>query len=177
MRRNDGVPTRRGGWAHPEELRQGLGVLYVYIEQYIVETMQLAPKGASHAMAVRDPQDLLPLAPLSYQLLISLAEGDNHGYGLMKDVRERTGARISPATGTVYLALQRLADDGLIGDAPRRRGADEDARRRYYRMTAFGRRVAAADAERLLGLVRQAADARLISPPQLRPRPAGGRQR
>jgi DNA-binding PadR family transcriptional regulator len=95
----------------------------------------------------------------------------------MKDIRERTEAGISPATGTVYLALQRLEDDGLVADTPRPKGADDDTRRRYYRLTRFGRRVVAAEAERLLALAQQAANARIIPHARLRGGKADGPSR
>jgi len=109
-------------------------------------------------MSARDPQELIPLTPLTFHMLLSLAEGDKHGYGLMKEIRERTGGQLDPATGTVYLALQRLMDDGVVEDSDAGTGDAADARRRMFRLTAFGRDVVAAESERLaelLGLARQ----------------------
>ena len=118
-------------------------------------------------MAPRDPSDFVPLTPLTLHILLSLAGEDQHGYGLMKEVRERTDGRLNPATGTVYLALQRLEDDGMI-QTQRRHRAGEDERRRYYRLTAFGKRVVSAEVERLASIVGLAADRKLLTPAALR---------
>ncbi len=114
-------------------------------------------------MKQRDPSELLPLTPLSFHILVALAAEENHGYGLMKAIKERTDGRIRPATGTVYLALQRLEDDALLEDSPRKRSAGVDPRRRYYRLTAFGRSVARAETERLASLLGIAKEADLWS--------------
>lgn len=125
-------------------------------------------------MAHRDPTDLLPLSPLSFHLLVTLAHGPRHGYGMMKEISARTAGALQPATGTVYLALQRLEDDGLIEEAPRRKGSQDDSRRRNYRLTRFGRSVAAAETRRMLSYVHAATDARLIPVSQLLPATSGG---
>ena len=77
---------------------------------------------------MKDSEQLLPLTPLSLHILLALAAGDNHGYGLMKEVRERTNGTINPATGTVYLALQRLEDEGLVAVAGKGSGTTYRAR-------------------------------------------------
>ena len=112
-------------------------------------------------MSPRRPEDFLPLTPLTFHILLVLAREKNHGYGLMKEIRERTEGGLDPATGTVYLALQRLEDDGLIlaVSSKRRQG---DTRRRYYRLSPLGLRVARAEAERLAGLVEMAAEVKLL---------------
>lgn len=107
--------------------------------------------------------ELLPLTPLSFHILLALAAGDNHGYGLMKEVRERTEEQINPATGTVYLALQRLEDEGLVGDGGLEQEIEGRARRRIWAITPFGREVAAAEARRLVGLVERAVDTKLLN--------------
>ncbi len=112
---------------------------------------------------MKDPEQLLPLTPLSLHLLLSLAASENHGYGLMKEVRERTNGTINPATGTVYLALQRLEDEGLVGDGGLATPAEGGVRRRTWAITPFGRRVAAAEARRLVGLVELALDRDLLN--------------
>ena len=113
-------------------------------------------------MSDRDPSELLPLTPISFHILLALASAENHGYGLMKEIRERSDGRLRPATGTVYLALQRLEDDDLVTDATRKPRSRDDPRRRYYRLTPFGRRVARAEAERLARLVGMANDVNLL---------------
>lgn len=113
-------------------------------------------------MRPRRPEDFLPLTPLTFHILLVLAREKNHGYGLMKDIRERTEGGLDPATGTVYLALQRLEDDGLILDAKSERRKSGDTRRRYYRLSPLGLRVARAEAERLAGLVEMAAEVKLL---------------
>ena len=112
---------------------------------------------------MKDPEQLLPLTPLSLHILLALAAGENHGYGLMKEVRERTNGAINPATGTVYLALQRLEDEGLVGDGGLGTPGDGGVPRRSWAITAFGRRVAAAEARRLVGLVEMALDRDLLN--------------
>lgn len=103
-----------------------------------------------------------PLTPLSLALLVSLGREDQHGYSLMQEVEERSGGQLRPGTGSLYAALQRLLDDGLIVDSPDRPRPDEDGRRKYYRITAEGRRAVADEARRLNGLLSDARAAGLI---------------
>ena len=94
----------------------------------------------------------LPLTPLSFQILVAIADGPRHGYGIIKEIEQTTGQPMTSSTGTLYLAIERLEQEGLIEEEPSR-----DARRRYYRLTTLGRRTAAAEATRLatlLGVVR-----------------------
>ncbi len=112
---------------------------------------------------MKDPEQLLPLTPLSLHILLALAARDNHGYGLMKEVRERTNGAIDPATGTVYLALQRLEDEGLVGDGGLATPPEGGVARRSWAITPFGRRVAAAEARRLVRLVKLALDRDLLN--------------
>jgi DNA-binding PadR family transcriptional regulator len=104
----------------------------------------------------------LPLTPLTMALLLALAEGDAHGYALMQGVKQRTSGRLSPGTGSLYAALDRLMDDGLIEEARGRPGPEEDQRRRYFRITKAGRRLARAEAERMLEVVEDARRAHLL---------------
>lgn len=104
----------------------------------------------------------LPLTPLTMALLLALAEGDAHGYALMQGVKKRTAGRLSPGTGSLYAALDRLMEDGLIEESRDRPGSDEDQRRRYYRITKAGRRLARAEAERMLEVVEDARRARVL---------------
>jgi DNA-binding PadR family transcriptional regulator len=98
----------------------------------------------------RDPEDELPLTPALFHVLVSLADEDKHGYAILKEVSARTGGSLELSTGTLYGIIKRLLEGGLIAPAPRRPAAAlDDERRRYYRLTEFGRRVASAEAERL----------------------------
>jgi len=90
----------------------------------------------------------LPLTPLSMAILLSLARQDLHGYALMSDVAEQLGKR--PGTGTLYAALERLEDEGLIEESPEKPGPREDQRRKCYRITPGGRECARAESARLL---------------------------
>jgi DNA-binding PadR family transcriptional regulator len=98
---------------------------------------------------------LLPLKPNWFHVLLSLANGEQHGYGIMQEVLERTDGKIRLWPATLYGTLERLLDADLIEEMKRRPAADgEDARRRYYRLTALGRRVLTAESMRLEDLVR-----------------------
>ncbi len=106
-----------------------------------------------------DPGDILPLTPVALNVLLALADGERHGYGIMLEVRERTGGRVRLGPGTLYGAIKRLKEGGVIeesGERPDPGEASDDERRRYYRLTGFGVEVLAAEVERLDGLVRAA---------------------
>ena len=108
-------------------------------------------------MAHPPPDSLLPLAPASFHILISLADADRHGYALIQNIAERTAGGVRLGAGTLYRTIQRMLEDGLIVELEERPDADEDdERRRYYRVTPFGREVARAEADRLADLVRLA---------------------
>ena len=105
-----------------------------------------------------DIERLLPLKPLAFQVLLSLADGDRHGYAITRDIGNRTHARMRIEPGNLYRSLSALLDDGIIEESESRPAeALDDERRRYYRLTPFGRQVAAAELTRLEELV---ADAR-----------------
>jgi DNA-binding PadR family transcriptional regulator len=111
----------------------------------------------------RAPDDFLPLKPVVFQVLLSLADAERHGYGIVQDIASRTTARMQLRPGNLYGSLQQMLDDGLIAESARRPAADlDDARRRYYRVTPLGRRVAVAEATRLAALVRDARARRLL---------------
>jgi DNA-binding PadR family transcriptional regulator len=104
---------------------------------------------------------MLPLAPAFLHILIALGEGERHGYSIMQDVAERTDGRVRMSPGTLYGSIKRMLTDGLIEELTTgAAGADE--RRRFYRITKFGRRVAAAEAERLQALLSQARESGLV---------------
>jgi DNA-binding PadR family transcriptional regulator len=104
-----------------------------------------------------DPGDLLPLTPAALNVLLALADGERHGYGIMLEVRERTGGRVRLGPGTLYGAIKRLKEGGMIEESGGRSDDEaDDERRRYYRLTGFGSEVLAAEVERLDSLVRAA---------------------
>jgi len=103
-----------------------------------------------------DVERLLPLPPAVFHILIALGEGDKHGYAVMQEVAERTGGKVRMSPGTLYGSIRRMLDDGLIEETFRRPNQADDERRRYYRITKFGRAVAAAEAERLAALLHHA---------------------
>jgi DNA-binding PadR family transcriptional regulator len=104
-----------------------------------------------------DPNDLLPLPVAAFHILVAVADQERHGYAIMQDVAARTNGALKPSPGTLYGSIRRLLEDGLIEElADRQRPDDDDERRRYYRITAFGRSVAQAEAARLATLLRQA---------------------
>ena len=112
--------------------------------------------------AARSPRDFLPLTPLSFLVLMVLADRDSHGYGMIKEVERRTDGGTRPGTGTLYTALQRLMDDRLIQEAERRPDIGDDSRRRYYSLTTLGRQAAELEAERMAHLVGLAIDSDLL---------------
>ena len=98
----------------------------------------------------------LPVPPAVFHILIALGEGEKHGYAVMQEVAERTGGKVRMSPGTLYGSIRKMLDDGLIEELFRRGAQADDERRRYYRVTKFGRAVAAAEAERLTGLLHHA---------------------
>jgi DNA-binding PadR family transcriptional regulator len=106
---------------------------------------------------LKGPEELLPLAPPVFHILIALSDGERHGYAIMQDVTERTSGKIKLSPGTLYGAVKRLLEQGLIEEVRERPPEEEDdERRRYYRLTKLGRRTAEAEAARLSDLLKQA---------------------
>jgi DNA-binding PadR family transcriptional regulator len=104
-----------------------------------------------------DPNDLLPLPVAMFHILVAVADQDRHGYAIMLDVAARTNGALKLSPGTLYGSIRRMLEAGLIVELGERQRPDEDdERRRYYRITAFGRSVAQAEATRLATLLRQA---------------------
>jgi DNA-binding PadR family transcriptional regulator len=96
----------------------------------------------------------LPLTAVVFEILLALAAGERHGYEIMQDVERRSDGRIVLHPGTLYRALGRLLEQGLIEELEERPAADrDDERRRYYRLSSIGRAVARAEGERLAGQV------------------------
>lgn len=105
-------------------------------------------------MAKLDPQAFLPLKTNWFHILLSLSGQEQHGYGIMNEVLERSGGKIRLWPATLYGTLKRLIDAELIEESDERPAAEfDDARRRYYRLTKLGRRVLDAESERLEELV------------------------
>jgi DNA-binding PadR family transcriptional regulator len=104
-----------------------------------------------------DPSSFVPLPPATFHILLAVADEDRHGYAIIQDVAARTGGELKLSAGTLYRSVQRMMEQGLIVE-PRERPEPEydDERRRYYRITPFGRKVAEAEARRLAQLVRMA---------------------
>jgi DNA-binding PadR family transcriptional regulator len=106
---------------------------------------------------LREAEAFVPLQPATFHILLALAAGDRHGYAIMQDVAERTGGALKLSPGTLYGSIKRMLEDGLIVEIDdRQRPSEDDQRRRYYRITQFGRDLAQAEAERLTVLLRQA---------------------
>jgi DNA-binding PadR family transcriptional regulator len=97
-----------------------------------------------------DPAAHLPLTPAAFQILVALADGEKHGYAIIKEVARRSEGKVQLRAGTLYAAIERLVDAGLIVESAERPDpALDDERRRYYRLHDRGRAVAMAEAERL----------------------------
>lgn len=113
---------------------------------------------------------LPPLNPSEFHILLALADAQRHGYGIMLEVEKRSGGTVRLGPGTLYGAIKRMLAAGLIEVSDRRPSEHDDDRRRcYYRLTPFGRKVAAGEARRLAALVRVAQGKRLISAGPLAP--------
>lgn len=103
------------------------------------------------------PDQFLPLAAPVFHILIALADQDRHGYSIMQDVAARTDDQVRLSPGTLYGAIKRLLADGLVEELMERPDPEhDDERRRYYRLTSFGRAVAEAEVARLQGILKQA---------------------
>lgn len=125
----------------------------------------------------KDPLSFLPLTPLAFQVMLALADGDRHGYAIIKEVEERSGGTVTLRTGTLYTLLQRLLEEQLIAQpaegamaqldpatAPEGGpAARADSRRRYYRLTALGDAVLRAEAQRLENLIGDARRKHVLS--------------
>ena len=120
------------------------------------------------SMNATQPEEFLPLPLSVFHILLSLCDQERHGYGIMKEIRERTGGEVKLGAGLLYGNLKRLIDQGLIERSDERPSADlDDERRRYYRLTTFGQRVALAETQRLAQLLTTARAKRLLIGPKL----------
>ena len=136
----------------------------------------------------KNPLSFLPLTPFAFQVLLALADGERHGYAIIKEVEERSGGSVRLRTGTLYTLLQRLLEEQLIGEQGSTPGptsaqgatagkpldsriptseagpaARADSRRRYYQLTALGDAVLRAEAQRLEGLIGDARRKHVLS--------------
>jgi DNA-binding PadR family transcriptional regulator len=106
-------------------------------------------------MTDADSKRFIPLKTQWFHIMLSLAAGEQHGYGIMQEVLERTGGKVRLWPATLYGSIKRLIEAGLIEESDERPAPElDDARRRYYRLTALGRRVLNAECDRLQELVR-----------------------
>lgn len=102
-------------------------------------------------------EDLLPLTPAAFHILMALASGDRHGYAIIQDVAQRTGGELKLGPGTLYRSIQKMLEQGLIVETGDRPAPDrDDERRRYYRITRLGEQAARAEVRRLTRLVKLA---------------------
>jgi DNA-binding PadR family transcriptional regulator len=113
------------------------------------------------------PEDLLPLTPPVFHILLALVEEERHGYGIMQDVARQTGDVLQLGPGTLYGCLKRMLAAGMVEESDARPDpALDDERRRYYRMTPLGRRAVRAEAQRLSDAVTAAKARRLFDRPR-----------
>lgn len=130
--------------------------------------------GAGGESASADLEQWLPLSPAVFHILLALADGERHGYAIMREVADQTSGRMRLGPGTLYGSLRRLVAGGLIEETEGRPDPEEDdERRRYYHLTADGRRVAEAEAARLDALAREARARGLLPGARLDGQPAG----
>lgn len=105
----------------------------------------------------QNPEEYIPLRPVEFEILLVLTGGESHGYGIIKETEERSQGQTRIETGTLYRALRRLTESGMVKPSSRRSAPDlDDERRRYFSITPFGRRVATAEARRLAAQVDEA---------------------
>jgi DNA-binding PadR family transcriptional regulator len=115
-------------------------------------------------LAKANPEAWLPLTPAMFHILLALADKERHGYDIMREVDERSEGNMRLGPGTLYGSIKRMLSDGLIEELDERPDPElDDERRRYYRLTSLGRRVAVAEAERLERLVKSARSKKLLS--------------
>jgi DNA-binding PadR family transcriptional regulator len=112
---------------------------------------------------IRSVDAFLPLTPPMLHALLALADGDKHGYAILKEIARRTDGAVRLSAGTLYALVRRATADGLIVESDERPDISlDDERRRYYRLTPLGRRVAAAEIARLESIVEMARAKKLV---------------
>ena len=103
----------------------------------------------------KKPESYLPVTPAMLHVLIALADRERHGYAILKEIKRRTDGGVELSAGTLYGIIRRLYGAGMIEESDERPDPDlDDERRRYYRLTGFGRQVVTAEAERMEGVLR-----------------------
>ena len=118
---------------------------------------------ATRRKSTRPVEDLLPLTSAVFHILVTLADGEAHGYAIMQEVARRSGGVVRLGPGTLYGAISRLLEDNLIEESEERPDPEkDDTRRRYYRLTKWGGEVLAAETERLADLVRAARSTKAV---------------
>jgi len=122
-----------------------------------------ANEGGNESGNEGEPAELLPLTPAVFHILLALANGERHGYGIMQEIAAATQGQMRIGPGTLYRSIKQMLAAGMLEESDERPDpALDDERRRYYRMTGFGQRVAQAEALRLARLVREAQARRLL---------------
>jgi len=117
----------------------------------------------AHSMDKLRIDQFLPLTPVAFEILLALADGEQHGYSIMREVEGRSNGAVTLHPGTLYRALARLLESGLIGELDERPDPQhDDERRRYYQLTERGIAVARAEAERLNSQLSAARARRLL---------------
>jgi DNA-binding PadR family transcriptional regulator len=117
----------------------------------------MAPQTSKRLDEAAQAESLLPLPSATFHILLALADDDRHGYAILQDVAARTDGALRLSAGTLYRSIQRMLEQGLLVETSERPAPElDDERRRYYRLTGFGRRVAEAEMARLAHLVKQA---------------------
>jgi len=112
-----------------------------------------------------DAEPYLPMTSAMFHVLLALADGEKHGYAILKEVSARTSGKVRLSAGTLYGIIHRLLGEGLIAESDERPDAAlDDERRRYYRLTDFGRGVARAEAARMEEMLAQARAKKLLKP-------------
>jgi DNA-binding PadR family transcriptional regulator len=148
------------------------------MESHIVRRQESLTYGETNYIVVRhntsggtmppadpDIENQLPLSPPVFHVLIALADGEKHGYAILKEVEDRTSGRVRLSSGTLYAIIKRLLNEGLIEEIDER-PAEDDERRRYYALTVFGKKVAAAEAQRMEDMLAGARTKKLIRKPR-----------
>ncbi len=108
-------------------------------------------------------ETFLPLTPAVFHIMLALGDGEAHGYAIMQDVSQRSGGTLRLGPGTLYGAIGRMLEDGLIEECEERPDPEmDDSRRRYYRLTTLGGGVLAAETKRMADLVRAARSSKVI---------------
>ncbi|MCH7589010.1 MAG: helix-turn-helix transcriptional regulator [Chloroflexi bacterium] len=114
-------------------------------------------------VAAKDPESYLPLTESVFHILLALTDKERHGYGIMQEVKRRTKGKVKLGPGTLYGSIKRLLEGKWIEESTERPDpAINDERRRYYRLSELGKRIAAAEARRIVDLVHQAREKKLL---------------